>query len=202
MHNKTFVFYLPYIPKKNQQKNISHAIATKTAKHFYWGHSVFHFYILFQRFCQLVSKFLGEIFCQLLDWRYSNAPRYVWCTVATFYWNSKMYPLGAQILLALIWPCWLTVFGIKRSNWSLITYYNSSNIHCQPIKSLHVWAKRLAPWTCFEHLPDLLNRSLLKVRMNWCIKQLDHFVFFWIFMWKKCFPTSSVYLKCWLILSC
>ena len=35
-----------------------------TAKHFCWGHSIFHFYILFQRFCQPVSKFLGEIFCQ------------------------------------------------------------------------------------------------------------------------------------------
>ena len=64
MYLEKFVFYLPYIPKKNQQKNMSHAIATKTAKHFYWGHSTFHFYILFQRFCQSVSKFLGEIFCQ------------------------------------------------------------------------------------------------------------------------------------------
>ena len=41
---KIFVFYLPYmyIPKKNQQ-NTSHAIATKTAKHFYWEHPIFHF---------------------------------------------------------------------------------------------------------------------------------------------------------------
>ena len=64
MNIKIFVFCLPYIPKKNQQKNTPDAIATKTAKHFYWGHSIFHFYILFQRFCQPVSKFLGEIFCQ------------------------------------------------------------------------------------------------------------------------------------------
>ena len=62
MYIKIFVFYLPYIPKKNQQNNMSHAIATKTAKHFYWGHSIFHFYILFQRFCQPVSKYLSEIF--------------------------------------------------------------------------------------------------------------------------------------------
>ena len=52
------------ILKKNQQKNMSHAVATKTARHIYWGHSMFHFYILFQRFCQPVSKFLGELFCQ------------------------------------------------------------------------------------------------------------------------------------------
>ena len=122
-----------------------------------------------------------------LEWRYSNATRYVWCKVATFYWNSQMYPLGAQILHALIWPCWLTVFVIKHSNWSLIISYNSSNIHCQAIKGLHVWAKQLAPGTCFEHLPDLLNtcRQLLKFRIKWCIKQLDHFVFFLIFMWKE-----------------
>ena len=35
MNIKIFAFYLPYIPKKNQKKNISHAISTKTAKHFY-----------------------------------------------------------------------------------------------------------------------------------------------------------------------
>ena len=34
MYIKIFVFYLPYILKKNQQNNTSHAIATKTAKHF------------------------------------------------------------------------------------------------------------------------------------------------------------------------
>ena len=28
MYIEIFVFYLPYIPKKNQQKNMSHAIAT------------------------------------------------------------------------------------------------------------------------------------------------------------------------------
>ena len=61
---KIYVFYLPYIPKKNQQKITPHAIATKTAKHFYWEHSTFQVYILFQRFCQPESKFLGEIFCQ------------------------------------------------------------------------------------------------------------------------------------------
>ena len=159
MNIKIFVFYLPYIPKKNQQKNTLHAIATKTAKHFYWGHFTFTF--CFKDFVSQWASFWVKYFASnakmFLEWRYSNASSYVWCTVATSYWNSQMYPLGIQILHALIWPCWLTVLAIKHTNWSLIIYYNSSNIHCQPIKGLHVWAKQLAPGTCFEHLHDLLN---------------------------------------------
>ena len=88
MNIKIFVFYLPYIPKKNQQKNMSHAIATKTAKHFYWGRSIFHFYILFKDFVSQWASFWLKYFASnakmFLEWRYLNAPRYVWCTVAIF----------------------------------------------------------------------------------------------------------------------
>ena len=152
---KIFVFYLPYIPKKTSRR-ICHMPwplrqpNTSTEDILY-----FTFTFSFKDFVSQWASFWGKYFASnakmFLEWRYSNAPKHVWCTVATFYWNS-------QILLALIWPCWLTVFGIIHSNGSLIIYYNSSNIHCQPIKGLHVWAKQSAPGTCFEHLPDLLNR--------------------------------------------
>ena len=80
----------PYIPKKNQQKNTSYAIATKTAKDFYWGHSVLHFYIL--QWASFWVKYFASNAKMFLEWRYLNTPRYVWCTVAICNWNSKMYP--------------------------------------------------------------------------------------------------------------
>ena len=161
MYIKIFVFDLPYIQKRTSRRirhmpKLLRQPNTSTEDILYCTF-IFCFKDFVSQWASFWVKYFASNAKMFLEWKYLNAPRYVRCTVATCYWNSQTYPLGSQILIALIWPCWLTVFAIKHSNWSPIVYYNSSNIHCQPIKGLNVWAKQLAPGTCFEHLPDLLN---------------------------------------------
>ena len=69
------------------------------------------------------------------------------CNVQGQYFTEIPKCILWELKFSLLWfghVDWQSL-GLKHSNCSLIIYYNSSNIHCQPVKGLHDWAKQLAP---------------------------------------------------------